>query len=108
MTVSNVVSVALHVWICAAPESSGVHWNTRSGATSVGAHDPLCVLVPAVLPVKVPPDAGMTAGLVHASCDTAVVAVASGVGVTVNGGGTITVGVGVRVGIGGGVGVPAA
>ena len=56
---------APHVWIVAVPETVGVHWKTRSGALPELPQLPASTLVPLVVPVKVPPCAGMTVGLVQ-------------------------------------------
>ena len=78
---------APQVWSVAVPDCVGTHCNTCSGELLVIPHVPACVLAPAVVPVKVPPCAGMRVGLVQALG----VAVAVGVGVSV--------GVGVAVGV---------
>ena len=57
---------APHVWMVAVPETVGVHWKTRSGEFAELPQLPASELVPLVVPLKVPPCAGMTVGLVHA------------------------------------------
>src|SRR5881397_2370619 len=47
----------------AVPEAVGVHWKTRSGALAELPQLPAWVLVPVVVPLKVPPCAGMTVGV---------------------------------------------
>src|SRR5437667_3939515 len=49
----------------AVPETAGVHWKTCSGAVPELPQLPASALVPLVAPLKVPPWAGMTAGLVQ-------------------------------------------
>src|SRR3989442_13857353 len=51
----------------AVPDVVGVHWKTRSGARPEIPHVPASVLVPLVVPVKVPPPAGMTVALPQAA-----------------------------------------
>ena len=58
---------APHVWMVAVPDVVGVHWKTRSGARPEIPHVPASVLVPLVVPVKVPPPAGMTVALPQAA-----------------------------------------
>ena len=55
---------APHVWIVAVPDVPGVHWKTCSGALALAdaAQLPESVLPPEVVPVSVPPAAGMTIG----------------------------------------------
>src|SRR5437764_1424010 len=57
---------APHVWIVAVPETVGVHWKTRSGEFAELPQLPASELVPLVVPLKVPPCAGMTVGLLQA------------------------------------------
>ena len=80
------------VAIVAVPEVAGVHWKTFSGELLLVAHVPLSVLVPLVVPLKVPPAAGMAV--------LALQALGTGVGVAV-----APVEVGVMVGVGVRVGV---
>src|SRR5437870_13475253 len=49
----------------AVPETAGVHWKTCSGEVPELPQLPASELVPLVVPLKVPPCAGMTGGLVH-------------------------------------------
>ena len=56
---------APHVWMVAVPETAGVHWKTCSGEVPELPQLPASELVPLVVPLKVPPCAGMTGGLVH-------------------------------------------
>src|SRR5439155_2031717 len=49
----------------AVPETAGVHWKTCSGAVPELPQLPASAPVPLVAPLKVPPWAGMTAGLVQ-------------------------------------------
>ena len=85
-TVSNLVA-APHVWIVAAPDAAGVHWNICSGAVAVADTQPLTALAPAVVPWKVPPAAGITVGAAHVPVGTVVlvVDVVGGVDVVVGG-----------------------
>jgi len=53
------------VWIAAVPEVAGVHWKTFSGEAPELPQLPASALVPLVLPVKIPPAAGMTIGVLH-------------------------------------------
>src|SRR6266496_2661146 len=57
----------------AVPETAGVHWKTSSGEVPELPQLPACVLVPLVVPLKVPPSAGITVGLVHAPASVVVV-----------------------------------
>ena len=57
---------APHVWIVAVPETVGVHWKTRSGEVPELPQLPASELAPLVVPLKVPPCAGMTVGLLQA------------------------------------------
>src|SRR5436309_9809944 len=57
----------------AVPESAGVHWKTRSGALPELPQLPACELAPLVVPLKVPPWAGITAGLPQAPASVVVV-----------------------------------
>src|SRR5213592_3489117 len=50
----------------AVPETVGVHWKTRSGEFAELPQLPASELVPLVVPLKVPPCAGMTVGLLQA------------------------------------------
>ena len=54
-----------HVWIVAVPETAGVHLKTRSGELPELPQLPACRPVPLVVPLKVPPCAEMTVGLVQ-------------------------------------------
>src|SRR5437773_9089294 len=56
---------APHVWMVAVPETAGVHWKTCSGEVPELPQLPASELVPLVVPLKVPPCAGMTGGLAH-------------------------------------------
>src|SRR5213593_5298719 len=49
----------------AVPETAGVHWKTCSAAVPELPQLPASAPVPLVAPLKVPPWAGMTAGLVQ-------------------------------------------
>jgi len=57
---------APHVWMVAVPETVGVHWKTRSGEFAVLPQLAGSNLVPLVVPLKAPPCAGMTVGLLQA------------------------------------------
>src|SRR5437870_2491986 len=57
----------------AVPETAGVHWKTRSGALPELPQLPACELAPLVVPLKVPPWAGITAGLPQAPASVVVV-----------------------------------
>src|SRR2546428_11784957 len=59
----------------AVPESAGVHWKTRSGALPELPQLPACELAPLVVPLKVPPWAGIAVGLPHAPASVVVVEV---------------------------------
>ena len=48
----------------AVPEAVGVHWNTFSGPVAL-PQLPESALVPLVTPVRVPPEDGMTVGLLQ-------------------------------------------
>jgi hypothetical protein len=50
----------------ATPDVAGIQRNTRSGALPLFAHVPASVLVPLVVPVKIPPAAGMSVAFTHA------------------------------------------
>ena len=89
------VVAALHVCMVATPDNVGVHWKTCSGALSIREQVPVCVLGPLVVPLNVPPAAGMTIGFAHAF----------GVAVTVGTGTVVAVAVGVRNGVAVAVGV---
>ena len=69
---SNVVA-APHVWMVAVPETVGVHWKTRSGDSPERPQLPASALVPLVVPLKVPPWAGITVGLLQAPASVVVV-----------------------------------
>src|SRR5438094_3893070 len=60
----------------AVPESAGVHWKTRSGALPELPQLPACELAPLVVPLKVPPWAGIAVGLLQAPASVVVVVVA--------------------------------
>src|SRR5436309_14938687 len=49
----------------AVPETAGVHWKTRSGESPELPQLPASRLDPLVVPLKVPPCAGMTVGLLQ-------------------------------------------
>src|SRR5438876_8118332 len=66
----------------AVPETAGVHWKTRSGESPELPQLPASRLDPLVVPLKVPPCAGMTVGLLQ-SPGRVVVVVVVGVGVVV-------------------------
>ena len=53
------------VWIVAVPETVGVHWNACSGESPELPQLPDSELAPLVAPLKVPPCAGMTVGLLQ-------------------------------------------
>src|SRR2546428_8002715 len=57
----------------AVPEAVGVHWKTRSGALAELPQLPAWVLVPVVVPLKVPPCAGMTVGVLQPAAGRVVV-----------------------------------
>src|SRR5437773_5204673 len=59
----------------AVPETAGVHWKTRSGALPGVPQRALCVLAPLVVPLKVPPWAGIAVGLLQAPASVVVVVV---------------------------------
>src|SRR5213594_3111951 len=70
----------------AVPETVGVHWKTCSGDSPERPQLPASALVPLVVPLKVPPTAGMAVGLLQAAPPGRVVVVvgaASPGGVTV-------------------------
>src|SRR5438034_9044212 len=50
----------------AVPEIVGVHWKTCSGDSPERPQLPASALVPLVVPLKVPPGAGMSVGLLQA------------------------------------------
>src|SRR5438132_12069989 len=50
----------------AVPETVGVHWKTCSGDSPERPQLPASALVPLVVPLKVPPGAGMAVGLLQA------------------------------------------
>src|SRR5205809_5102147 len=69
----------------AVPETVGVHWKTCSGDSPERPQLPASALVPLVVPLKVPPGAGMAVGLLQAPPPGRVVVVAgtaSSAGVT--------------------------
>jgi hypothetical protein len=82
-TVSNRVAVVLQVSIVATPERLGVHANTRSGADAVLAQLAVRVLGPLVVPLNVPPAAGMVVAPAQALTTVVDVVVVVVVGVTV-------------------------
>src|SRR5438093_10703928 len=51
----------------AVPETGGVHWKTRSGEAPELPQLPSNVLVPLVVPLKVPPAAGIGVALAQAA-----------------------------------------
>src|SRR5881296_3234869 len=57
----------------AVPEASGVHWKTCSGEVPELPQLPACVLVPVVVPLKVPPAAGIGVGPAQAAASVVVV-----------------------------------
>src|SRR5213078_157506 len=59
----------------AVPESAGVHWKTRSGELPELPQLPACELAPLVVPLKVPPWAGIAVGLLQAPASVVVVVV---------------------------------
>ena len=61
------------VWMVAVPETAGVHWKTRSGEVPELPQLPASVLVPLVVPLKVPPCAGMTVGVLQLAGNVVVV-----------------------------------
>src|SRR5213594_1244944 len=65
----------------AVPETAGVHWKTRSGELPELAQLPASELVPLVVPLKVPPWAAMTVGLLQAAGSVVVGFVVVGVDV---------------------------
>src|SRR5207247_2273281 len=60
-------------WMVAVPETAGVHWKTRSGEVPELPQLPASVLVPLVVPLKVPPCAGMTVGVLQLAGNVVVV-----------------------------------
>jgi len=54
----------------AVPEAAGVHWRTFSGVVPVLPQLLASRLVPLIVPLKVPPCAGMTVGLVQVPART--------------------------------------
>src|SRR5437762_11562279 len=64
----------------AGPETEGVHWKTSSGDVPEFPQLPACVLVPLVVPPKVPPWAGISVGLLQAPPPGGVVVVVVAVG----------------------------
>src|SRR5439155_16367499 len=80
----------------AVPETAGVHWKTCSGEVPELPQLPACVLVPLVVPPKVPPWAGIGVGLLQAPPARVVVVVEVAPGVVVvvvEGPGGVAVGV---------------
>src|SRR5438477_9993321 len=76
----------------AVPETAGVHWKTCSGEPPELPQLPASELVPLVLPLKVPPCAGITVTWAQAPASVVVVVVVvAGVVVVVVGGGTLVV-----------------
>src|SRR2546426_10831032 len=76
----------------AVPEASGVHWKTCSGEVPELPQLPACVLVPLVVPLKVPPEAGIGVGPAQAAASVVVVVeVDAGVVVVVEAPGGVTV-----------------
>src|SRR5947207_11646193 len=67
----------------AVPESAGVHWKTRSGALPELPQLPACELAPLVVPLKVPPWAGIAVGLLQTPASVVVVVVVVAVAVVV-------------------------
>src|SRR5947208_2319800 len=57
----------------AVPETAGVHWKTRSGALPELPQLPACELAPLVVPLKVPPWAGIAGGSRQAPASVGVV-----------------------------------
>src|SRR5438094_6823147 len=55
----------------AVPETVGVHWKTRSGDSPERPQLPASALAPLVVPLKVPPCAGMTVGLLQSPASAA-------------------------------------
>jgi hypothetical protein len=82
-TVSNRVAVVLQVSIVATPERLGVHAKTRSGANAVVAQLAVRVLGPLVVPLNVPPAAGMVVAPTQALTTVVDVVVVVGVVVVV-------------------------
>src|SRR2546422_3890796 len=70
----------------AVPETAGVHWKTRSGESPELPQLPASRLDPLVVPLKVPPCAGMTVGLLQSPGRVVVVVVVGVDGVVVVGG----------------------
>jgi len=71
-TVSKLVP-APQVSMVAVPETAGVHWKTCSGEVPELPQLPACELVPLVVPLKVPPSAGIIVGLSQAPASVVVV-----------------------------------
>src|SRR5437899_837217 len=63
------------VSIVAGPETAGVHWKACSGEEPELPQVPARLLVPLVVPVNVPPAAGMTVARLHAEPGRVVVVV---------------------------------
>ena len=83
---------APHVWMVAVPETVGIHRNTRSGEAPELPQLPSSVLVPLVVPLKVPPAAGMGVALAQAPVGVVVVVeLLVGVVVVVDATGGVTV-----------------
>src|SRR5207249_11050297 len=78
-TVSKLVP-APQVSMVAVPETAGVHWKTCSGELPELPQVPACVLVPLVVPPKVPPWAGIRVGLLQGPPPASVVVVVVAVG----------------------------
>src|SRR5207249_11908661 len=55
----------------AVPETVGVHWKTCSGDSPERPQLPASALVPLVVPLKIPPGAGMAVGLLQAPASAA-------------------------------------
>src|SRR5207247_1000445 len=70
----------------AVPETAGVHWKTRSGESPELPQLPASRLDPLVVPLKVPPCAGLTLGLLQCAARVGVVVVVGVDGVVVVGG----------------------
>src|SRR5436305_9399183 len=60
----------------AVPETVGVHWKTCSGDSPERPQLPASALVPLVVPLKVPPGAGMAVGLLQSPARAAEVGAA--------------------------------
>src|SRR5213594_3919416 len=75
----------------AVPETAGVHWKTCSGEVPELPQLPASRLDPLVVPLKVPPCAGMTLGLLQSPGGVVVVVVVGVDGVVVVVGGLVVV-----------------